>query len=55
MNPEKADTGHAWLALNFPSAPHAPNSGNLRSLRCSRAPERPLGHPVGAIGAAGFC
>jgi hypothetical protein len=29
------------------------NSGNLRSLKCSRAPERPPGHSVGALGATG--
>src|SRR5260370_34917418 len=46
MNPEKADTGHAWPALNFPSAPHAPQLRELAFVEmqsCPRASSRAPG------------
>jgi hypothetical protein len=46
MNPEKAGTGRAWPALNFPSAPHTPQLRELAFVEmqsCPRASSRPLG------------
>ena len=43
MNPEKAGTGRAWPALNFPSAPHAPQLRQLWLVEmqsCPRASSR---------------
>jgi hypothetical protein len=46
MNPEKAGTGRAWPALNFPSAPHMPQLRELAFVEmqsCPRASSRALG------------
>ena len=44
MNPEKADTGHAWPALNFPSAPHAPQLRELAFVEMQSCPRARRGH-----------
>jgi hypothetical protein len=46
MNPERAGTGRAWPALNFPSAPHTPQLRELAFVEmqsCPRASSRALG------------
>src|SRR6266849_5224364 len=38
MNPERAGTGRAWPALNFPSAPHTPQLRELAFVEMQSCP-----------------